>query len=104
MLLKSTFPWTCVVLACVLSPGRIAAQSEPFIVHETRPVILHGPYLVSPTETSAVIAWATDTPCHSKVVYGEKEPENEASNAKDGMLPVGTIHSVRISGLKPGQL
>jgi predicted phosphodiesterase len=72
-------------------------------VYDTRPVILHGPYLIAPTETSVVIAWTTDTPCHSKVLYGAGEPSLETNNAKDGFLPVGTRHVVRISGLKPGQ-
>jgi len=58
---------------------------------------------VAPTETSVVIAWNTDTPCHSKVLYGVGEPLTEANNARDGMLPLGTIHSVRVTSLKPGQ-
>ena len=84
-------------------PPRVGQAADPYLVYETRPVILHGPYLVAPTETSVVIAWTTDTPCHSKVLYGLGEPVNEANNAKDGMLPVGTNHAVRITGLKPGQ-
>jgi len=92
-----------IVSACLVATPLLTAQSEPFKVYDTRPVILHGPYLVAPTETSAVIAWSTDTPCHSKVVYGIGTLGEEAANSKDGLLPVGTVHSVRISGLRPGQ-
>ncbi len=84
-------------------PPNVGQAADPYALFDTRPVILHGPYLVAPTETSVVIAWTTDTPCHSKVLYGVGEPSTEANNAKDGMLPVGTIHSVRVTGLKPGQ-
>ncbi len=84
-------------------PPRVGQAADPYVVFDTHPVILHGPYLVAPTETSVVIAWTTDTPCHSKVLYGAGEPSMEANNAKDGMLPVGTNHAVRITGLKPGQ-
>lgn len=95
--------WVAVALStAVWAPG-MKAQSEPFVVYDTKPVILHGPYIVAPTETSAVIAWATDTPCHSKVVYGIDSLDLEATNPKDGMLSVGTIHSVRLDGLRPGQ-
>jgi predicted phosphodiesterase len=84
-------------------PAGVGAAADPYVVYETNPVILHGPYLLAPTETSVVIVWTTDTPCHSKVLYGVTEPTMEANNARDGMLPVGTIHSVRLAGLKPGQ-
>jgi acid phosphatase type 7 len=84
-------------------PPGVGQAGDPYVLYDTKPVILHGPYLVAPSETSVVIAWTTDTPCHSKVLYGIGEPTMEATNAKDGLLPVGTIHSVRITGLKPGQ-
>lgn len=84
-------------------PPNVGRAADPYVLYDTRPLILHGPYLIAPTETSAVITWATDTPCHSKVLYGIDEPTMEATNAKDGLLAVGTLHSVRLSGLKPGQ-
>ncbi len=84
-------------------PAGVGQAADPYVVYETTPVILHGPYLLAPTETSVVIVWTTDTPCHSKVLYGITEPTMEANNAEDGMLPVGATHSVRITGLKPGQ-
>ncbi len=48
------------------------AQDEPFIVHDTKPVIMQGPYIASLSETGATIVWTTDTPCHAKVVFGLK--------------------------------
>ncbi|MCC6265321.1 MAG: metallophosphoesterase family protein, partial [Bryobacterales bacterium] len=84
-------------------PPNVGVAAEPYTVYDTRPVILHGPYILAPTETSATIAWATDTPCHSKVLYGIDETDTEAINQKDGMLPVGTFHAVHVTGLKPGQ-
>lgn len=84
-------------------PPNVGVAAEPYVVYDTRPVITHGPYIIAPTETSATITWSTDTPCHSKVLYGIGEPDTEAINQKDGMLPVGVFHTVHITGLKPGQ-
>ncbi|MGH7462850.1 MAG: metallophosphoesterase, partial [Longimicrobiales bacterium] len=67
-------------------------------------VITRGPYLSAPTDTSATIVWMTDVPAHSKVVYGSGgSRDNEQVPARDGMLPVGTLHSVRLTGLQPGR-
>ena len=84
-------------------PPNVGQAAEPYAVFDTRPVILHGPYLVAPTETSVTITWETDTPCHSKVLYGVDRPNSEAISARDGLLNVGTHHTVHIRGLKPGQ-
>jgi acid phosphatase type 7 len=84
-------------------PPNVGRASDPYTLYETKPVIVHGPYLVAPTETSVVIAWTTDTPCHSKVLYGIGKPSLEAIHVKDGLLPVGTNHSVKITDLMPGQ-
>lgn len=112
---KPTFVALAVAAVCLLLPGQdvrptregqppnVGAAAEPYAVFDTRPVILHGPYILAPTETSATITWATDTPCHSKVLYGIGEPNMEAINPKDGMLPVGTFHAVHITGLQPGR-
>ena len=90
----------------VLSLGLpLSAQDEPFIVHDTKPVIMQGPYISSLSETGATIVWLTDTPCHAKLIYGLKgEPlAREADNAEHGFLPIGTLHAVRLSGLTPGR-
>jgi len=80
------------------------AQNEPYVVHDTKPVIMAGPYLSSLSETGATIVWLTDTPCHVKVVYGSKGgPLNrEADNAAHGFLPIGLLHAVHLEGLEPG--
>jgi predicted phosphodiesterase len=81
------------------------AQDEPFIVHDTKPVIMHGPYLSALSETGATIVWTTDTPCHARVVFGPQgEPlSREADNAAHGLLPIGTRHIVHLAGLEPGR-
>jgi predicted phosphodiesterase len=81
------------------------AQDEPFVVHDTKPVLMLGPYISSISETGATIVWLTDTPCHAKVVYGPKGEalDREADNAEHGLLPIGTLHTVHLSGLEPGQ-
>lgn len=97
---------TILMAAAMAAAGsaRVAAQSEPYVVHETRPVILRGPLLAAPTETSVTVTWTTDTPCHSKVVYGTGETlDQEADNAEHGLLPIGLTHAVQITGLEPGR-
>ncbi len=81
------------------------AQDEPFIVHDTKAVIMQGPYITSLSETGATIVWMTDTPCHAKIVYGLKGEalSREADNAAYGLLPIGTLHAVHLTGLEPGR-
>lgn len=91
-------------LAVLLAAWPLAAQQQPFIVHEIRPAILNGPYLMAPTETSVTVAWTTDMPCHSKVIYGTGgDLTSEAENPKHGLLPIGLHHAVRVTGLEPGR-
>jgi predicted phosphodiesterase len=81
------------------------AQDEPYKVHETLPVILDGPYLVAPSETGITVVWRTDTPCHSKVLFGRtgEDLERIAEPNEHGLLPVGTLHAIRLEELLPGQ-
>lgn len=79
--------------------------SEPYRVHDTRPVIIHEPYLVDPSEEGITVVWITDTPGHSKVRYGRADsgaPDRVAETHEHGLVPVGTRHAVRIEGLQPG--
>jgi predicted phosphodiesterase len=79
------------------------AQSEPYKVYETRPVILEGPYLMATGETTATIVWITDTPSHSKVRYGTGGTLSEVAEPQvDGLVPVGTRHVIHLEGLTPG--
>jgi predicted phosphodiesterase len=81
-----------------------AAQIEnrPYKVFDIKPKIVHGPILIRPTETSMTIMWTTDRPCQSKVVYGEDHLDHEFEPEQNGLIPVGTVHSVELSGLRAG--
>jgi acid phosphatase type 7 len=92
------------------APGYTCTQpaggdpNRPHPVCDVRPVITHGPYLAAPTDTSATVVWMTDLPSHSRVLYGAGGAlDREAVPVKDGMVPVGTLHAVRLTGLAPGR-
>src|SRR5688500_19053433 len=88
--------------ACTQPTG--GDPNRPHPVCEVKPVITHGPYLSAPTDTSATIVWTTDLPSHSKVIYGAGGAlTSEAVPTRHGMAPVGTLHSVRLTGLQPGR-
>src|SRR5688572_33360604 len=104
--------WLAVLLVCIALPDLAQAQSAPFVVHDTKPVITHGPYLVDPSETSVTVVWITDTPSHALVRYSEARfgeardagtLDREAESRSHGLLDVTTRHEVRLSGLTPGQ-
>lgn len=80
------------------------AQNAPFIVHDTKPVIMHGPVLVDPSETGVTVVWTTDTPSHSEVRYGAGTAlDQRAESSHHGLIDVGTVHTIRITGLTPGR-
>jgi predicted phosphodiesterase len=88
--------------ACTQPTG--GDPNRPHPVCDVRPVITHGPYLSAPTDTSVTIVWMTDLPSHSRVLYGTGDVlSSEAVPHRHGMAPVGTLHSVRLTGLQPGQ-
>ena len=90
-----------VAMLAVTAPAR--AQSDPYRVFDTRPVITDGPYLVATGETTATIVWFTDTPSHAKVRYGPASDLSAvAEPQEDGLVPVGTRHVVHLSDLLPG--
>ena len=98
----------CLTLVCLAVPGPAAAQSEPYRVFDTKPVITQGPYLVATSDTTATMVWLTDTPSHSKVRFA-KGPGRAAAALtetvepqRDGLVPVGTRHVVTLSALEPG--
>ena len=83
---------------------QLLAQHEPYITHDTRPLIMEGPYLVAPAQDGITIVWKTDTDCHSCIEYGESaELGNIADVFFHGLVPIGTTHSIRLSGLTPGK-
>jgi predicted phosphodiesterase len=91
-------------LVILASAGQAHAQSEPYTVYDTRPVITEGPYLVANGETTATIVWLTDTPSHAQVLYGVGgELSHTAEPQVDGLVPVGTRHVVHLADLSPGE-
>ena len=86
--------------SCVVMPAPARAQSEPFKVFDTRPVITQGPYLVATSGTTATIVWFTDAPSHSKVRYGTAAPLTQIAEPQvDGLVPVGLRHVITLTGL-----
>ena len=82
----------------------LPAQNQPYTIHDTRPLITEGPFLTAPSQEGVTIVWKTDTDCHSRVEYGETaELGNIAEVFRQGFLPVGTTHAIRLSGLTPGK-
>ena len=90
------------VVGAFLTPAGAQRENDPFIVHETRPIITHGPLLLDPSETGITILWMTDTPCHSRVLYGMDKLDRIVEPEEDGLAPVGARHRVHLSDLKPG--
>jgi predicted phosphodiesterase len=87
----------------VTAPTAALAQSEPYTVFDTRPVITEGPYLVATSDTSTTIVWLTDTPSHSKVRFGTGTNLDRVVEPQvDGLVPVGTRHVVHLTDLQPG--
>ena len=87
-----------------LAGGQVLAQDEPYLVHDIRPLITEGPYLVAPTHDAICIVWKTDSDCHSRVEYGTSPDLGlVAEPDQHGLLPIGKIHTVRLTGLEPGQ-
>lgn len=93
------------IFAAVLLAAALPAhaQSDPYKVYDTRPVITEGPYLVATGETTTTIVWLTDTPSHAKVSYGPGDDLSMVAEPHvDGLVPVGTLHVVHLTDLSPG--
>lgn len=92
----------------IASAGPAFAQSEPYKVFETKPVITQGPYLVATSDTATMVVWMTDTPSHSEVRFAKGAGlaatalSGVVENQKDGLVPVGTRHAILLTGLEPG--
>jgi predicted phosphodiesterase len=88
---------------CTATPTGDDANA-PHPVCNVKPVITHGPYISAPTDTSATIIWMTDLPSSAKVMYGDNGSiDNEAVSSRDGLVDVGTLHVIRLTGLTPGR-
>jgi len=97
------------VLALAMATPAVAfAQSEPYKVFDTRPVITEGPYLIATGTTTATVVWLTDAPSHSLVRYARGAGlaaaalTQSAEPQQDGLVPVGLRHVVHLTGLEPG--
>jgi predicted phosphodiesterase len=99
---------TLSLLGSCLVPAPALAQSEPYKVFDTRPVITQGPYLIATSTTTATVVWMTDAPSHSKVRYAKGAGvavsglTHVAEPERDGLVPVGLRHVVHLTGLEPG--
>jgi predicted phosphodiesterase len=94
----------CSAAFLLSGPALVWGQQEPYTVYDTKPVLTQGPYLVATSDTTATVVWMTDTPSHSKVRYGTANNLSAVVEPqKDGLVPVGTLHVVHLTGLKPGQ-
>jgi hypothetical protein len=92
------------VVLTLLPRSATGAQDAPFVVHDTKPVITKGPYLVDASETAVTVVWMTDTPSHSEVRFGLTDAlGRRADVSSHGLVPVGTVHAIRVTGLAPGQ-
>jgi predicted phosphodiesterase len=84
-------------------PKGVGRAAEPYKVHQdVRPKIVLGPYIVAPAETSAMVAWVTDIPAHSKAILDGDGQAREFVNSRHGLIPFGTVHAVLLNDLKPG--
>jgi acid phosphatase type 7 len=97
-----------VPLSILLCTEPVSAQSEPYKVFDTRPVVTQGPYLVATSGTTATIVWLTDAPSHAAVRYAKgaglapSALTQVAEPDRHGLVPVGLRHVVVLIGLEPG--
>jgi len=93
----------CLGAAALAVHATASAQSEPYKVFDTRPVITEGPYLSALSDTSVSVVWMTDAPSHAKVRLSDGDGVREIEPQVDGLVPVGQRHVVTITGLAPGK-
>lgn len=92
----------CLGLSMLAVHGAAEAQSEPYKVFDTKPVITEGPYLVAMSDTAVSVVWMTDAPSHAKVRLSDGAKVREIEPQVDGLVPVGLRHVVTVTGLSPG--
>lgn len=92
-----------ILAACAIQSVAAQTARVQHRVFDTKPVITHGPILLNPSETGISILWTTDTPCHSKVLFGEDAPTQAVEPNEHGLLPISTRHLVHLTGLLPGR-
>lgn len=100
--MKKTLAALCASLSMLAAHEVAQAQSEPYKVYDTKPVITEGPYLVAMSDTAVSVVWMTDAPSHAKVRLDDGSKVREIEPQVDGLVPVGLRHVVTITGLAPG--
>lgn len=100
--LRRTLTVLCIGLSLLTTHGAAQAQSEPYKVFDTKPVITEGPYLVAMSDTAVSVVWMTDAPSHAKVRLSDGAHVRDIEPQVDGLVPVGLRHVVTITGLAPG--
>lgn len=106
--MKSNFPRAalaslCLGMAVLAAHGAARAQSEPYKVFDTKPVITEGPYLVALSDSAVSVVWMTDAPSHAKLRLSDGATVREIEPQVDGLVPVGQRHVVTVTGLAPGK-
>lgn len=91
------------IAVAALGAGTACAQSEPYKVFDTRPVITDGPFLSALSDTAVSVVWMTDAPSHAKVILRDGDQVREIEPQVDGLVPVGQRHVVTLTGLTPGK-
>ncbi|WP_342118993.1 FN3 domain-containing metallophosphoesterase family protein [Pseudoduganella sp. OTU4001] len=91
------------IALAALSVGTAYAQSEPYKVFDTKPVITEGPFLSALSDTAVSVVWMTDAPSHAKVILRDGDQVREIEPQVDGLVPVGQRHVVTVTGLTPGR-
>lgn len=81
----------------------------PLLAFSDEIKILHGPYLQNVYETEATIVWTTNNPSDGWVELAPDDKSNFYSRERPrfydshiGIKRIGTVHAVRLTGLKPG--
>jgi predicted phosphodiesterase len=77
--------------------------NRPFKTSDVKSKVVHGPFLLNTSETSATIEWVTDTPSTARVEYGEKDLDLVADSQEFGLRSVSTLHKIELTGLTPGR-
>lgn len=93
--MKKIILLTCSFLLCIA----LSAQSTESLR------ITHGPWLQNLTENGVTVCWTTNLPAVPGVwiMQDNSGADSLIRNSTDGLINAGgTLHKVRISGLKPG--
>ena len=86
-----------IVATSLFCPARALSSEGDF-------ALIHGPYLSDLGETAAVINWSTSQEAAAAVeLQGDDGVWRSQMATRDGLFVTGSMHSVVISGLRPGQ-